>query len=149
MKTFNMIKNHFENFSNYIRERLSTAVFLPIGVLCISGSQHIMGNVLPCSVILRSIFFAAFNVSFNNFLLRLLCLWIYWCWIFIFIWENFCWQFGNVAFSMVTTTNFSWSSSRSFLTYWSLSTGFVCLGLIFCLSCYFFSPLLILSLSMV
>ena len=36
------------------------------------------------------------------------------------------------ALSMVTTTNFWWSSSRSFLTPGSLITGFVCLALTFC-----------------
>ena len=43
------------------------------------------------------------------------------------------------ALSMVTITNFRWSSFRCFLTSGSLSTGFACLGLIFCLSSVMFS----------
>ena len=38
------------------------------------------------------------------------------------------------ALSMVTMTNFRWSSSKCLLTSESFSTGFVCFGLIFCLS---------------
>ena len=51
MKPFNIVKNHFENVRNHIRQRLNTAVFeetmnlAPIGALSFFGNQYIMGRV--------------------------------------------------------------------------------------------------------
>ena len=55
-----MVKNHFENFRNYIM--FSAAVFetamnlAPIDVLWIFGNQYIMARILSCLVILESLF---------------------------------------------------------------------------------------------
>ena len=64
MKTFNMVRNHFESCRNHIRQRVSTSVFeatmnlTPIGVLCCFVNQ-----------IFKVKCFAEFNVIFNKFLI--------------------------------------------------------------------------------
>ena len=58
MKTFNMVKNHFEDFRNYIRPRLSTPFFFlyktmnpaPVCVSYIFGKQYNMGVSISSSL---------------------------------------------------------------------------------------------------
>ena len=60
MKTFNMIKNHFQDSEitsdkGFLLQFFKVTMNLaPIGVLCIFGNQYNMGRVLFYSVILKS-----------------------------------------------------------------------------------------------
>ena len=102
MKTFNMVKSHFKNFRSHIRERLSTPTvnLAAIGVLWIFSHQLWEEFCLAQLLLLlrnpkwKTSFYVQWISSSLDF-----CLWICWCWNFIFIWTNFCYQFGNVVLS--------------------------------------------------
>ena len=87
MKSFNMAKNHLKNFTNHIRQKLGTPVFLNNYEYCTNWclmhfwhSVH-YGKSLVLLIYLKINISAVFHVSFNNYFLKLFCLLICWCWI--------------------------------------------------------------------
>ena len=139
-------KNNFENYINHIRQKLMNLT--PTGALCLFGNQYIMGRVLSCLVILTSSFLQYLMlVSISSFFDFCVCKYV--CVEFLFLFRETSVNSLEMlhilhinakffhALSMVTITNFHFNNEvlpGVFLTSGSLSTGFVCVGLISCLS---------------
>ena len=121
MKIPNMVKNHFKNLKNYIKQRLqkqklqfleATVNLAPNGVLCIFANQCIMERYLSGSVILRSYFLQYLMLVSISFSLHF-CICVY---VDVELLVLFC----------KTSTG-------------PLSTGFVCSGFSICLSSFILS----------
>ena len=74
-----MVKKHFENFEIISDRGLvlqffeATMNLAHISVLCSFGNHYIMGKNFVLLNYFKVNFFAVFDVSSNNFFLRLLC----------------------------------------------------------------------------
>ena len=108
MKSFNMAKNHLKNFTNHIRQKLGTPVFLNNYEYCTNWclmhfwhSVH-YGKSLVLLIYLKINISAVFHVSFNNYFPKLFCLLICWCWIiyiyiYIYIYYIYIYKHKNVG----------------------------------------------------